>query len=212
MPKPAGRGGARPSDRPGADDESRRHPTFDWATDLQRRVGIVVHAMLQRMPARAMSDFVRAEETVRAALASEGVGGDKMEEAARRVAAAIRNTLEDQRGRWILEVHEDDRREFPISSVTDGQVRRYVLDRTFVDDGFRWIIDYKTGIHQGPDIGAFLDNEQLRYRAQLEEYARAMRTVDARPVRLGLYFPLLRGWREWAFEEPGTSVDSDPAR
>ena len=39
-----------------------------------------------------------------------------------------------------------------------------------------------------------------RYRAQLENYAEAIQRIDSRPIRLGLYFPLLRAWREWAFE------------
>ena len=43
----------------------------------------------------------------------------------------------------------------------------------------------------------FLDNEQERYREQLERYARLMAQRDARPIRLALYFPLLGGWREW---------------
>ena len=34
--------------------------------------------------------------------------------------------------------------------------------------------------------------ELIRYSSQLGRY----QAVDAR-VRLGLYFPLLRGWREW---------------
>ena len=46
-------------------------------------------------------------------------------------------------------------------------------------------------------MGDFLDREQQRYRAQLERYAALMRRIDEQPVKLGLYFPLLKGWREW---------------
>ena len=42
----------------------------------------------------------------------------------------------------------------------------------------------------------FLDQQQEKYRRDLERYARVMRQFDPRPVRLGLYFPLLREWRE----------------
>jgi ATP-dependent helicase/nuclease subunit A len=74
-----------------------------------------------------------------------------------------------------------------------------VIDRTFVDeDGVRWIIDYKTGSHEGGGLETFLDDEKERYREQLERYARLMVQRDARPIRLALYFPLLGGWREWA--------------
>jgi ATP-dependent exoDNAse (exonuclease V) beta subunit len=74
-----------------------------------------------------------------------------------------------------------------------------VIDRTFVEHGVRWIIDYKTGIHHGTGAEAFLDNEEARYRAQMETYALVMSRIDSRPIRLGLYFPLLCGWREWSF-------------
>ena len=74
------------------------------------------------------------------------------------------------------------------------------IARTFVDEhGTRWIIDYKTGIHTGGGVNEFLDREQERYRGQLERYAGVMSKMEQRPIRLGLYFPLLGGWREWSF-------------
>jgi ATP-dependent exoDNAse (exonuclease V) beta subunit len=73
-----------------------------------------------------------------------------------------------------------------------------VIDRTFVDEhGVRWIIDYKTGSHEGGNLETFLDNEKKRYQEQLERYARLLVQRDSRPIRLALYFPLLGGWREW---------------
>lgn len=193
---------------PVSDAEVKRHPSFDWATDLQRRIGIVVHAMLQRMSLGGTISSAWGEETLRAALAAEGIGPDRMPEAVGRVGAALRNTLADPRGRWILSEHEDDRREYALTCLRDGRLCRYVLDRTFLEDGVRWIIDYKTGIHAGRDVGAFLDNEQDRYRDQLEDYARAMAGLESCPIRLGLYFPLHRGWRSWAF----ASEPAPPAR
>ena len=112
--------------------------------------------------------------------------------------------MSDERGRWILSAHEDDSRELAISTVVDGRVRRFILDRTFVDGPTRWIIDYKTSTHEGGGREAFLDNEQERYRAQLENYARAMQHIDSHTIRLGLYFPMLGGWREWAFPNTGS--------
>jgi len=55
------------------------------------------------------------------------------------------------------------------------------------------IIDYKTGAHTGGGLDEFLDREQERYRQQLEPYASAMSKMEERPIRLGLYFPLLGG-------------------
>jgi hypothetical protein len=85
-----------------------------------------------------------------------------------------------------------------LTGADAGGVVNIVMDRTFVDEqGVRWIVDYKTGTHEGGDMEAFLDRERERYRPQLERYAALMKARDNRPMRLGLYFPLINGWREW---------------
>ena len=58
-------------------------------------------------------------------------------------------------------------------------------------DGARWVIDYKTSRHEGSDVDTFLDRERARYAEQLKMYREALQTSHA-----GLYFPLLRGWRQ----------------
>ncbi len=183
----------------GDETEGRLHITFEWASELQRRVGIVVHGMLQQMTAEDRLDWNPA--TVVTALSSQGLAGDKLREAVQRVEKALRATVTDPRGLWILGRHAEDQREYSLSGLAGGRIRHFTLDRTFVDDeNIRWIIDYKTGAHEGGGLEAFLDNEQLRYRAQLENYAILMKHMDSRPIRLGLYFPILQAWREWAFE------------
>lgn len=70
---------------------------------------------------------------------------------------------------------------------------------TFIDeDGTRWITDYKTSIHKGGNLEGFLDEEQSRYEVQLNEYAQMLSALGNESVKLGLYFPLMKGWREWS--------------
>jgi hypothetical protein len=57
-------------------------------------------------------------------------------------------------------------------------------------------VDYKTSRHDGTDLDGFLDREKMRYAPKLGEYS-----VRLENARMGLYFPLLRGWREWDKEE-----------
>ena len=85
----------------------------------------------------------------------------------------------------------DARNEYRLTSLSNGERRYLVIDRTFKDaEGKLWIVDYKTGGHEGADREGFLDREQARYRSQLELYAEMHRAID---IRLGLYFPLLGG-------------------
>ena len=88
-----------------------------------------------------------------------------------------------------------------LTGISADETVDVIIDRTFIDEhGVRWIVDFKTSVHEGADREAFLDNERVRYAAQLQRYGALMRMLDAREIRLGLYFPLLGGWREWRYE------------
>ena len=79
--------------------------------------------------------------------------------------------------------------------AANGAVYSCIMDRVFRDkDGTRWIVDYKTSGHEGGNVDAFLDRERVRYEKQLARYAMALGEAS---TMLGLYFPLLSGWREW---------------
>jgi ATP-dependent exoDNAse (exonuclease V) beta subunit len=136
-------------------------------------------------------------------LLREGVPSGEVDAAREQIRSALEHTLHDERGCWILSnQHTDPRCEVAITARIGGELRRMVVDRTFVDaDGVRWIIDYKTGTHGGGDVEGFLDREQERYRAQLGHYAAAFRRLEERKVRTALYYPLVPGgWREVAID------------
>jgi ATP-dependent exoDNAse (exonuclease V) beta subunit len=172
---------------------------FSWAGETARRVGTVVHRWLQRMAEDGLSGWDAARvktiaPQIERALAAGGLSGTELQSARAKVIQALINVVEDERGRWVLGSHPEHRSELRLSVVQDGTVRRLVLDRTFVtSSGVRWIVDYKVGAHEGADVEQFLDVEQERYRAQLETYGTAL---DPQ-AHLGLYFPLVPGWREW---------------
>jgi len=176
--------------------------TFEWVGNTLRHAGVVVHRYIQRIAREGLqhwnaSRVAECGGEIRAALASLGVPPSDMATVSTRVVDALTSTLEDEIGRWTLKAHNDARSELALSAVFESRTVHIVVDRTFIDaDGVRWIIDYKTSIHEGAGVDAFLDNETERYRAQLELYARVLRLQDAvRPIRMGLYFPLLRAWR-----------------
>jgi ATP-dependent helicase/nuclease subunit A len=124
------------------------------------------------------------------------------EVAVRRVITALTHAVGDKRGQWLLGPQQDVRNELRMTAVIGGEHVNLVIDRTFCDEnGQRWVVDYKTSSHEGADVEGFLNREQERYRFQLDRYAALMRLIDGRPVKRGLYFPLLKGWREWGDEE-----------
>jgi ATP-dependent exoDNAse (exonuclease V) beta subunit len=180
-------------------------PVFDWAGETARRVGSLVHAELQTLDLGASDEAaIRAREPQFARwLALQGVPAARLKEAGNRVVAALLAVHADPRGRWIMHKgYRDVMRERALSGKYQGEIVRVVFDRSFVDEkGVRWVIDYKTSEHEGGGLDQFLDREVERYRAQLQRYAVLARKLGPEPVRVGLYFPLMRAWREWVPEE-----------
>jgi hypothetical protein len=168
-------------------------------------VGSLVHAELHKMDLASFGEpAIRAREGhFRRWLERNGVPEDRLDQATARVVEALLGVHRDPRGRWILQRGlSEDLREHALSGYADGVFSRVVLDRSFIDDaGVRWVIDYKTSQHLGGGLELFLDREVERYRSQLERYGRLARRLGPQPVRLGLYFPLMRAWREWTAEE-----------
>jgi ATP-dependent exoDNAse (exonuclease V) beta subunit len=185
-----------------ADAEAGDAVVYEWAGDAARAVGIVVHRFLQLLghERQASLDALPGfEAAARRLLLTEGLPQQQVGPALQRVRTALQRTLADSRGQWILSAaHAECHNERSVTAVIGGRPRRLVIDRTFVDaDGVRWIIDYKTGRHEGGNVEGFLDQEQERYRAQLAAYASAFRALEDRPVRTALYYPLVAGgWRE----------------
>ena len=174
---------------------------YSWAGETARHVGSVVHRWLQIIAEDELQGWSAARiDTLRARFRNElvarGVEEAQLAGAAGRVAAALANALADPRGRWLLGPQRDARNEYRLTSVVEGERRNLVIDRSFTDEkGKRWIVDYKASGHEGTNVEGFLDQQQQRYRVQLERYAQALAQGDA--SMLGLYFPLLAGWREW---------------
>jgi ATP-dependent exoDNAse (exonuclease V) beta subunit len=169
---------------------------FSWAGETARHVGTVVHRWLQRIA----EDGLRGWDAKRIAslrkrfetdLRRRGVVPEELGRSADLVASALRNTLGDERGRWILGPHGQARTEYRLRVRTAEGSRTYVMDRVFRDrDGRLWVVDFKTSRHEGAAVEAFLDREGERYAAQLDAYAAALGGASR-----GLYFPLHTGWR-----------------
>ncbi|MDR4513390.1 UvrD-helicase domain-containing protein [Nitrosomonas sp.] len=180
---------------------------FSWAGETAKNVGSVVHRWLQRIAEDKLQGWnVQRIQSMRPkfvnGLLMNGLSEEKegLEQAVERVVVALINSITDRRGQWILGEQFDAQNELRLTGMNNGKTTEYVIDRTFYDDcGVRWIIDYKTSSHEGSGIQMFLDREQERYAHQLNHYAALFQKIDKNPICLGLYFPLLKGWRTWKY-------------
>ena len=138
-----------------------------------------------------MPDFI-------ARLRESGISESTATEAAERVVTCLTQVLDDPRARWMLGTEQREARsEWRLSGIIDGRLRNAVIDRSFIDQGQRWVIDFKTGTHAGGGLDAFLQAERERYRPQLDLYRRLASRTGPEPVRAALYYPWLAEFLEF---------------
>lgn len=113
------------------------------------------------------------------------------------IVQRLQAMVDDPRARWLFDApHREARSEWALSGVVDGQLRNAVIDRSFVADGYRWVVDFKTSTHAGAGLEEFLESELERYRPQLSLYRTLASRSGPEPVKAALYFPWLRELRE----------------
>ncbi len=180
-------------------------PTFSgWENPVHRHVGTLVHLQLEQI-ARFGVDFWQGDDAdalqrrMKRSLSHLGVAGADLEASACKVVAAINKTLVSRCGLWILAAHPEQQCELPLTGVIQGNLVHAVIDRTFVADGCRWVIDYKTSTPtDGETDEEFFTREARHYQAQLETYVQLLAIQsDSLPIRAALYFPLIDGWYEY---------------
>ena len=179
-------------------------PVFDWADAIAAAVGTVAHRFLAQIAAEGLAQWderrlQREHERILAELGTEGLEADVRPRAAQRVAAVIARTLSDPRGRWLFDAsHGDARSEWALAGEDErpdrAHRRRSQLRRGRLPLRRRFQ-DRRPPRRRVPRT--FSQQEFDRYRPQLARYARIVRALDPRPVRIALYHPLVDGgWQE----------------
>ena len=174
-----------------------------WEKSLYRHVGTLVHQIFERITLAGSGVWNDVKEgprieAIQQSLRSLGVRQKDLTEATQKVMAAVDRALASSRGQWLLAPYVDQASELPLSGLKDEQMIHAVIDRTFVAEGLRWVVDYKTSTPApGEKLENFFQREASRYQPQLQIYAELMQRFDPdHQVKAALYFPLVDGWLE----------------
>ncbi len=179
-----------------------------------RALGNAVHALLEQLAHRIASgtgiDAFAAElpnwfPRIEALLRSSGLSPTLVARDAKRVLAALQNTLADPIGQWLLAAHADAASE---RALTAWEPRRagIRLDRIFragptplaPGDTHLWIVDFKTSAHSSGQLDVFLDRQRTAYTPQLTAYAEILRAANpGAPIRTMLFYPLIPAHTFW---------------
>jgi len=170
---------------------------YDWAGNEARCLGNVLHRSFETIAKQGIEHWDerkvdQMKPALKAALLAEGMSPGRLEKTLEKGVRALKNILQDETGRKILKTYEHSEAEYALTYVEGRNFRNKVVDRTYVDEeGVRWIIDYKTGEHEGSNLKKFFDDEMDRHRDQLESYEQLLRLQgETRKIKKALYYPL----------------------
>jgi ATP-dependent exoDNAse (exonuclease V) beta subunit len=105
---------------------------------------------------------------------------------------SVETMLEDTVGQWILKSHDDAHCEQALSYFDQDSrsIKTSIIDRTFIDNQQRWIIDYKyTSATENESESRFIARQIDAYKPQLNHYADLYQKLESITVRCALYFP-----------------------
>lgn len=160
---------------------------------LAAALGTLTHACLEQIAGHVKEwDAVRLAHLQPAAerwLAGRGWPQAESTSGAARVIEMLRVTLNSADGQWVLRMHEGAVAELALSKVGAGDAvtQTRVVDRSFIDDGVRWIIDYKTAELGAQASDIVLAAHAERFRAQLEGYSDLFHG-EGLPLQLAIFY------------------------
>jgi len=163
---------------------------------LAATVGTLVHAYLEiisRSGCEAWSDErPRALQPAMALwLGQRGLVAAEAKQGAARALSLLQMTLASDSGRWVLQARAGATAELAVNLIAGEsgreQVSTHIVDRSFVEDGQRWIVDYKTAQVPDGETAMALQAHAERYRAQLERYGQLF-DAEGLPQRLAIFY------------------------
>lgn len=160
--------------------------------NLDTHCGILAHRYLDMMVRDGLAVWNAARlhalrPAMRRWLQRQGYPPAVADSGVLRVAGALEATLQSADGRWVLQEHSQPASEWALVTLKGAETTTQVMDRTFVEDGVRWVVDYKLArLEPDMDESGWQQAAEL-HRDQLERYA-AVFAGNGLPVKKAVLF------------------------
>jgi ATP-dependent helicase/nuclease subunit A len=153
-----------------------RQTTEDKAVAaLEADTGTLAHLYLQLIAEQGLArwhdsvnnQFLMHTAAMQRWFKQRGYTENDAKTATAKAARLLTTTVQSDDGQWVLQPHTHAASELAIEQLADG---KKVIDRTFVADGVRWIVDYKSmPVTEQQDLYSLpgLFTQQLSSYAQL---------------------------------------------
>ena len=157
--------------------------------DLYRHCGILAHVYMQLFSTTDLQVWYgerlqQCEIGMQKWLMQQGHTAKNAQQGAINVSLALQTTLQSEAGQWVLKNHDRAASELSLMRVQEHEVNNHVIDRTFIENGMRWIVDYKlTTVDETLDFNLYAE----QHRPQLERYA-SLFLSEGLPIKKAVLF------------------------
>lgn len=157
--------------------------------DLQRHSGILAHKYMELIADSNLQEWTaeriqQCRNAMQAWLMQQGHSTAEAFEGSANVVHALQATLNSKQGQWVLSQHAGAASEVSLFNADSETVNNHIIDRTFVENDVRWIVDYKlTQANENVDLKLAAE----LHRPQLERYA-ALFGHSNLPVKKAVFF------------------------
>lgn len=164
------------------------HPPTPFETSyVAKQIGILTHLILQWI-----GEFhpISIDELPWDMLKKEIQHKSLPSKTFHQIQTYISRFFEHPIGQWIMQSHPEEHNEYACLIREKNIVREMIIDRTFVDNDTRWIIDYKTS------------DENPNYIKQLNHYAENLQKLfPQQKIACGIFYLATLRWHSWQFSD-----------
>lgn len=145
--------------------------------DFQKHCGTLAHLYMELFAKTDLQSWTyqrleQCQPAMQKWLAQQGHVKQLADQGAMQVLAALQTTLASAAGQWVLQNHTDSVSELSLLQTQEDGVKNHVIDRTFIENDVRWIVDYKlTTLDEAKSTTDDLSLMAEQHRPQLERYA-----------------------------------------
>jgi ATP-dependent helicase/nuclease subunit A len=164
----------------------------DDSDTLEANVGILTHLYLQLIAENGAENWSIAKlatlsNAMRRWFKQKAYDDVAIEQAAARVHELLATTLASEQGKWVLQSRASAASELAIEFNSDQTTAKKIIDRTFIEDGTRWIIDYKSVELPKDSSEISLKAIAAQYQTQLDDYASLFES-EGLPIQKAIFF------------------------
>lgn len=159
--------------------------------------GEIFHEVMYLIPIKGLSFYMKIDKSFWIHLLNKyKISSIKYNDYIKTIKTILYKIKQCSIGTWLIDNnHLDSSYELEINYINNTKIEKIIIDRTFLENDIRWIVDYK--FHTESTLP---DNIIEKYKPKMHKYAHQFTIKERKKIKLGLYLPLISKWYSWDYE------------